>query len=270
MADTQTRKARTLHEKRRRTVKRWGKKLRTSLSNFLGKQSTVGDAPVLDNENFPFLNVLEANWETIRSEAESILQHRENIPTFDEVSPDQARISKDKNWRTYFLFGFRTKLEKNCKQAPRTTQLLQNVPGLQTAWFSILAPGYHIPAHKGVSRGILTAHLGLIIPKKSEQCRMRVVDQTLVWKPGKSFVFCDADDHEVWNDTDEERTILLMQFDRPMKPLGRLVNNSFLALMKLTAFYQVPKQNMSRLEDRFEAAARKANENLEKMNEPSS
>ncbi len=252
-------------KKKHKFIKRTGKKVRDVLSEFLVGQGTVGDLPVFDNEHFPFLKELEDNWEDIRAEAEAILQHRELIPTFDEVSPDQARISKDKNWRTFFLFGFRTLLEKNTKQAPKTAALLSKIPGIQTAWFSILSPGYHIPAHKGVTRGILTAHLGLIIPKDAEKCRIRVEDQTLVWREGKTFVFCDAYDHEVWNDTDEERTILLIQFDRPMRPLGRFVNNAFLAAVKMTAFYKVPKENMGAFEDRFEEATRQANEALEKM-----
>ncbi|MGI9482923.1 MAG: aspartyl/asparaginyl beta-hydroxylase domain-containing protein [Hyphomicrobiales bacterium] len=267
MAQIQAQPTSVYKKKRHRFTKRLGKKLRNRLSSFIGSQSTVEDTPVLKREDFPFLDEFDANWEKIRDEAKQILLHRDDIPTFDEVSPDQARISKEKNWRTYFLYGFRTKLEKNCAQVPYTASLLERVPGLQTAWFSILAPGYHIPAHRGVTRGILTAHVGLIIPKQAENCRLRVEDETLVWRPGKSFVFCDGYDHEVWNDTDEERTILLMQFDRPMKPLGRIISSAFLAMVKFTAFYQVPRENLAKLEDRFEAATRQANENLEIMSE---
>ena len=121
------------------------------------------------------------------------------------------------------------------------------MPNLQTAWFSILGPGYHIPAHRGVSKGIVRAHLGLIIPKEAEKCRMRVGDTINVWRPGEIFVFDDTYEHEVWNDTEEERVILLFDFDRPMRFWGRLVNSTFVRLMKLTAYYQEPKKNMPRL-----------------------
>ena len=153
----------------------------------------------------------------------------------------------------------------NCKHAPVTTRLLEAVPNLQTAWFSILSPGYHIPAHRGVSKGIVRAHLGLIIPKEAEKCRMRVGDTINVWRPGEIFVFDDTYEHEVWNDTEEERVILLFDFDRPMRYWGRMVNKTFIALMKHTAFYQEPKKNLQNWEDRFEAATRRANENLEKL-----
>jgi beta-hydroxylase len=194
-----------------------------------------------------------------------ILKHREAVPLFQDVSPDQMRIAKGNNWRTFILYGFGTKLEKNCRKAPLTTRLLESVPNLQTAWFSILGPGYHIPAHRGVSKGILRSHLGLIIPKEAEKCRLRVDDKIQVWRPGEIFVFDDTYEHEVWNDTDEERVILLFDFDRPMRIWGRLINKTFISLLKLTAYYQEPKKNMQTFEERFEAATRRADQNLEKM-----
>lgn len=252
---------------RRRSVKKYGKKFVRLLADFLGSQSTVGNAPVLDSVHFAFLDSFTENWETIRGEVTGILKHRDAIPGFQDVSPDQKKISKGTNWRTFILFGFGKKLEKNCKQAPVTTRLLEAIPNLQTAWFSILAPGYHIPAHTGVTKGILRAHLGLIIPKDAEKCRLRVGDTINVWHPGEIFVFDDTYEHEVWNDTLEERVILLFDFDRPMRFWGRALNGIVLRLLKLTAFYQEPKKNMAAFEDRFEAATRRANDNLEKLSD---
>ncbi len=244
-----------------------GKRLTRGLAGFLGGQSLVGDTPILDSAQFPFLKSFTGSYPAILAEAREILKHREAIPYFQEVSPDQMRIAKGNNWRTFILFGFGSKLEKNCRQAPVTAALLAAVPNIQSAWFSILGPGYHIPPHRGVTKGILRAHLGLIIPKQAERCRMRVGDTINVWRPGEIFVFDDTYEHEVWNDTDEERVILLFDFDRPMKLWGKLLNRSFLSAMKLTAFYQEPKRNMANFEDRFEAATRRANENIEKLSD---
>jgi aspartyl/asparaginyl beta-hydroxylase (cupin superfamily) len=250
---------------RRKFVKNTGRSLFRGLGSIFSQQSLVGDTPVLDNKHFPFLDSFTENWESIRAEAIEILKHREAIPAFQEVSPDQKKISKGTNWRTFILFGFGKKLEKNCNRAPFTTRLLERVPDLQTAWFSILSPGYHIPAHRGVTKGIIRAHLGLIIPKDAEKCRLRVGHTINVWHPGQIFVFDDTFEHEVWNDTDEERVILLFDFDRPMRLWGRVLNGAFIRMMKMTAFYQEPKKNMEAFEDRFEAATRRANENMEKL-----
>ena len=66
----------------------------------------------------------------------------------------------------------------------------------------------------------------------------------------------------------DERVILLFDIDRPMRFWGRLVNATFLQIMKLTAFYQEPKRNMQTFEQRFEAATRRADQNLEKLSDP--
>ena len=95
------------------------------------------------------------------------------------------------------------------------------------------------------------------------------MDETITaWKEGEIFVFDDTYEHEVWNDTDEERVILLFDFDRPMKFWGRFMNKAFLQIMKLTAFYQDPKKNLQTAEDRLEAAIRQADANMEAMSDP--
>jgi beta-hydroxylase len=251
----------------RRRVKRYGKRLTRWTSAYQSRQSLVPDTPFVDNGHFPFLKEFEDRWEEIQAEVHDVLKLREHIPGFQEVSPDQYRIATAGNWKTLFLYGFGSKLESNCKQAPVTADIIGRAPKIHTAFFSILAPGYHIPAHTGVTKGILRAHLGLIIPKEREKCRIRVGDQFRNWEAGKVFIIDDTYEHEVWNDTGEERVVLLLDFNRPMRLGGRLVNWLLLKLIKLTAFYQEPKKNIQDFETRFEAAAKRANENLEKLSD---
>jgi ornithine lipid ester-linked acyl 2-hydroxylase len=257
----------TFKQRRRKFVKKTGRSVTRALGNFLGRQSLVADRPIITDGEFPFLQSFADHWQAILAEAQAIVKHRDAIPAFHDISPDQHKISKGTNWRTFILFGFGDQLEKNCSQAPVTTRLLANVPNIQTAMFSILSPGFHIRAHRGVSKGILRAHLGLIIPTEAAKCRIRVGDAIKVWRPGEIFVFDDTYEHEVWNDTTEERVILLFDFDRPMRFWGRLVNATFIRLMKMTAFYQEPKKNLETFEDRFEAATKRYNENLEKLSD---
>jgi ornithine lipid ester-linked acyl 2-hydroxylase len=239
----------TLKERRRKFVKRNGKKLFRRLAAIMSADSRVGDTPVLANEHFDALKPFVENWEKIRDEVKVILKHREEIPAFHEISPDQHKISTGKNWRTFILYGFGKRLEKNCAQAPFTAELLAEVPDIQIAMFSILSPGYHIPPHEGVTKGIVRAHLGLIIPTDAEKCWIRVDDQIKVWRPGEIFVFDDTYTHEVYNNTDEERVILLFDFDRPMGWKGRTINKLLLTAMKFSAFYQTPKKRLADAEN---------------------
>lgn len=261
-------KPKHLKNPRRAFVKRNGKKLVRKIASIQSSQSKVPDTPHIPNEHFDFLDAFVDNWETIRDEAREVLKFRDAIPAFQELSPDQYRIATEQNWKTFVLFGFGERLEKNTQLTPKTAEILERVPNLQTAMFSILAPGYHIPAHKGVTKGILRSHIGLIIPKEREKCRIRVDDVITPWKEGEIFVFDDTYEHEVWNDTDEERVILLFDFDRPMKFWGRVLNKSFLNLMKLSAFYKDPKKNLEDAEARLEAAIRQNDANLESMSDP--
>jgi len=266
---TKVEKPKHLKNPRRAFIKKNGKKLMRAVANHQSKTSLVPDAPKVDPDLFEFLTPIRENWEIIRDEAKNVLNYRDQIPGFQEISPDQYRLATEKNWRTFVLFGFGERLEKNSQLAPKTADMLEKVPNIQTAMFSILAPGYHIPAHTGVTKGILRVHLGLIIPKDYEKCRIRVGDTITAWQPGEMFIIDDTYEHEVWNDTDEERVVLLLDFDRPMKWTGKLLNRIMLSAMKRTAFYQDPKKNLEDAEARFEAAIHQNSKNMEAMSDPS-
>lgn len=267
MSDT-VEKPKTLKKPLRSFVKKRGKKLIRWMASFQSRQSKVPDTPVLSNSHFEFMESIEREWETILEEAKAVLSYKDVIPGFQDISPDQYRLAKGANWKTFILFGFGKRLETNTQLTPRTAELLETVPDLQTAMFSILAPGYHIPAHTGVTKGVLRAHLGLIVPREEEKCWIRVDQNIVNWSPGKSFVFDDTYEHEVYNNTDEERVILLFDFDRPMKPFGRWLNKFVLSAIKLTAFYKDPKKNLETAEQKLEEAIRQSEANLEKLSTP--
>jgi aspartyl/asparaginyl beta-hydroxylase (cupin superfamily) len=238
----------------RRSVIRTGKRIFRRCNDFLGRQSLVGDRPVLDNRQFPFLAEFEREWTAILAEVEPVLAQRKIIPAFHEISPDQRKISFDQSWKVLVLYGFGTRSESNCRRFPKTAALLARVPGLQSAWFSIIEPGYHIPAHRGVTKGILRAHLGLRVPQAAERCRMRVGDAVVSWQPGKSFVFDDIYEHEVWNETAEERIILLFDFDRPMRIWGRILNRLLIFTLRLSPYFRDARRNLEAWETRFDKA----------------
>lgn len=255
----------TLNRPFRFFVKETGKKITRWIAGFQARMSLVPNDPYLDKRLFPFLEPFEADWLRIHAELVDVLKHSDDIPGFEEISPDQYKIAQDRKWKTFILYGFGDRLEKNCASAPHTADLLSKVPNIQTAWFSILAPGYHIPAHTGVTKGIIRAHLGLIIPDEKEKCRIRVGDEIRHWNPGEIVVLDDTYDHEVWNDTDQERVVLLFDFNRPMRWPGRALNATLMFLIKFTAFYLEPKKNVQDFEERFEAATRRADQTMEKL-----
>jgi beta-hydroxylase len=74
-----------------------------------------------------------------------------------------------------------------------------------------------------------------------------VVDgETVYWREGESFVFDDSMLHRVSNGTDEERAILLFDFDRPMRWPASALNRIAMALLKRTAYYRDARKNLKR------------------------
>jgi ornithine lipid ester-linked acyl 2-hydroxylase len=217
---------------------RIGKRFRHRVSAVIARSSTVGDTPVYDPKLFPWAAGLEASWEGIRDEVSRLLAREEGIPPLAEISPDHRRIAPPGKWKSFFLIGYGYRLEENCRRCPATAAAVAGIPGLNSAFFSILAPGAHIPRHRGVTKAILTAHLGLVVPARREACRMQVADEMLVWEEGRLLVFDDTDFHEVWNDTDEMRVILLLQFRRPTGWVGRAVGALFLGAVRRSRFVQ--------------------------------
>jgi aspartyl/asparaginyl beta-hydroxylase (cupin superfamily) len=59
----------------------------------------------------------------------------------------------------------------------------------------------------------LICHLPLIVP---ENCgAIRVGNETRPWVEGELLIFDDSMVHEAWNDSDEERVVLLFDIWRP-------------------------------------------------------
>jgi beta-hydroxylase len=110
---------------------------------------------------------------------------------------------------------------------------------------------------------VLRSHLGLIIPKERERCHMEVGEDNVVWETGKCVVFDDFYPHEVWNDTDEERVVLIFDFERPMRLPGRIVAALLSWGIKRTAYFKDAERNLKNWDERLEAAVNTANEMMD-------
>jgi aspartyl/asparaginyl beta-hydroxylase (cupin superfamily) len=217
---------------------RAGRHLMPIVNRAVLRASLVGNAPLYDGGTFPWVAALEKAWPDIRDEATAVLADLNGVPPLADISPDHRDIAPAGKWRSFFLYGYGYREEINCRRCPRTTAALANIPGLNSAFFSVLVPRTHIPAHTGVSKAILTCHLGIRVPARAEACRMRVGDRTVSWRAGEALIFDDTVEHEVLNETDEVRVVLLIQFRRPVRRLGRWTSAAFLWAVRRTRFVQ--------------------------------
>ena len=175
---------------------------------------------------FPFLKSLEDSWEDVLEELNNLLYNEsENQKAY--FQPWHEVEIYEGQWDVYGLYAFGEKIESNCKRCPKTTTLVESIPGMVTAGFSALAPETHIRPHVGYSDKVLRCHLGLITPKPlpdydrratgvltAKTCGMRVGDEFYYWEQGRGFVFDDTELHEAWNWGDRTRFILLIDFKK--------------------------------------------------------
>lgn len=180
------------------------------------------ETPVFNRNLFPWFEQLENNFEAIRSEAENILNQRDDLsPFLDLGEADQVSDylgGQTPNWNAYFFYRHGEKDERHHNDCTETSAALEQLPLVRIAehapeiCFSILTAGTHILPHYGTSNIRSVVHLPLIVP---HDCALKVQDQIIAGKAGECFAFDDTFLHEAWNRGTSSRTILLMDAWNP-------------------------------------------------------
>ena len=226
-------------------------KLQDRLEAAVAAASVHADTPIYDNAGFPWLREIEAGWQEVRAELDQVMVFRDRMPSFHEIIPEVSSITSDADWKTFFLQGIGMDCRENARRCPKTMALLDRVPHAGTAFFSILSPHKHSPAHRGAYNGVLRLHLGLLVPEPRQQCRIRVADQYRDWQEGRALVFDDTFNHEVWNDTEGYRVVLFVDFARPLRKPWDALNRAFLGLGPLAPFLREAGNRQKRWEALF-------------------
>jgi ornithine lipid ester-linked acyl 2-hydroxylase len=207
--------------------------------------SVPPEREIHDNAGFSWVSELERATPAIQRELANVLARREPIPPFQDISPEQAAITQDDRWRTYVLYAYGVRANRNCRECPETAAAVARIPGMKTALFSILSANKHIPAHRGPYKGLLRCHLGLSVPEPAA-CRIRVGTHVTGWQEGRALIFDDTFEHEVWNDGSSPRVVLFIDFMRPMRAPLRWVNQAVLWLIQRSPY---GRQSMRRFSD---------------------
>ena len=237
------------------SFKEWGKfkiirPLFLIIGTLLGKWSIVGDKPIYQKDEFEWTGILEKRWLDIREELDQLLRIHNQLPNLQDIQKEQQVINTDNKWKTFFLYGFGNRADLNCELCPVTASVVENIPGMVTAFFSFLSPRKRIPPHRGIYKGLIRSHLGLIIPGRTGECRMRIANEVVNWEEGKIVVFDDTYEHEVWNDTDQIRVVLLIDTIRPFRfPLSQ-INQLFIKIIANSSFVKRALQNNQKWEER--------------------
>lgn len=176
---------------------------------------------------FPELRRIDRAYEDIRAELLALLPQRAQMPRYHEVDTDlihaSGRHHRDKSWNVFMLYSYGARPAANRARCPRTCTVLDTIPRLSQAFFSILEGGKSIPAHEGPTRSYLRYHLGLKVPAENPPS-IRIVDQHYTWKEGESVLFDDSWEHEIYNQASDLRAVLIVDVLRPLPWPADLLN----------------------------------------------
>lgn len=217
------------------------------------RYSLHGTPAFFDPTDFPWTQQIAALYPGIRAELDSLLPRVESLANFQDLSPEQQALTTDAGWKTFLFLGYGIESEKNRARCPKTAAAIDMIPGASTAFFSILAPGKTLRAHRGPYNGVLRYHLGLRVPASDESCAIRVDTEVRSWTEGGALVFDDTYMHEAWNLTPHWRVVLFVDFLRPLPLIPRLFNQIMMAVIRRTSFVQIAARNQKQWETSFYA-----------------
>jgi len=194
-----------------------------------------GTKAVLDPAEFPELELLRENWQTIRDEGLELVRQNH----FDASKRPGTAGYYDvgfssffkHGWSHFYLNWYGYTHHSARRLCPKTVALLQNVPAVHGAMFAHLPRGAQLTRHADPVAVSLRYHLGLATPN-SDACFINVDGRKLSWRDGEVLMFDETYLHYARNDTDFDRLILMCDVTRPLNPLGTLFNVFYRAITR--------------------------------------
>lgn len=197
------------------------------------------EKPFFDISQKPWKILLEDNYKEILSELKVIIlsQNKNIVPYYNKTL-----ASTPTSWTIFPLIMWGRKNTDNCEKAKYTANFINQIEGVTSCGFSILKPHTKIKPHFGDTNVMYRCHLTLKSSGTIDEIGMRVGNKLITWETGKLFAFCDAHNHEVWNNTNEERWILIIDilredFLKDKQQICKQINATLWWQLKFQKFY---------------------------------
>lgn len=130
--------------------------------------------------------------------------------------PEAEPIARSGSWDVFLLYERGRRHDERCRLFPTVTAILEQQRTIRTlaglVYFSRLAPHSRVAPHRGPTNMRVRAHLGIEIPP---ECGIRVGEVSTTWHTGTCIVFDDSFPHDVWNESDRERIVLVVDLWHP-------------------------------------------------------
>jgi hypothetical protein len=176
-----------------------------------------------EREAFDWVPTVEAAAPAIRDELQALLATgTDGFRPYLQADPNRPRLDDNqlldsRDWSALFLCENGEQSDDVIARCPRAWEAVQAAPlpriaHSPTIMFSLLRAGARIAPHSGVHNVRLTCHLPLVVPPG---CAFRVGNEVRAWEEGKLLIFDDTIEHEAWNDSNEDRIVLIFDIWRP-------------------------------------------------------
>jgi aspartate beta-hydroxylase len=177
--------------------------------------------PWFERSDFDWCDALEAQSEALTQEFVKVVDNEIALRPYVRGSKgggDWSNLADSLEWSSLHLYENGRGQKDALKRYPKTANALTQLPLVECAghcpeaFFSILRAGTQLPAHFGQANYKLTAHLPLIIPP---DCGIKVGGETRNWTLGQCLVFNDTFLHNAWNNSQQDRAVLIFEVWNP-------------------------------------------------------
>lgn len=189
---------------------------------------------IVNRDQFKHLELLEENWQAIAKEAQELYDKG----FFEQTTSIENNSFYDVGFRTFYKYGwskfyctwYGTNLNSAITHCPKTVALLNKIPSVNGAMFTLLPAKSKLTRHLDPVACSFRYHLGLNTPN-SKDCFINVDGRKQSWKDGEAFIFDETCLHYVENNTQDMRLILMCDIERPMNIFGKLFNKVYKCLI---------------------------------------
>ncbi|MCG7549181.1 aspartyl/asparaginyl beta-hydroxylase domain-containing protein [Pseudoalteromonas sp. Of7M-16] len=197
----------------------------------------------VDPSQFKGLAELQDNWQEISKEVNKLY----HLGYFEKTTSKDNLSFYDVGFRTFYKYGwskfyctwYGTTLNSAKDLCPNTIKLLEQIPSVNGAMFTILPAGSKLTRHLDPIACSFRYHLALDTPN-SPDCFINVDGKKQVWRNGEAFIFDETYLHFVENNTDKPRLILMCDIERPLGLFGRVFNRLYKKLVRMMLVPNLP------------------------------
>lgn len=181
---------------------------------------------------------IEDNIENIIKEWEQYVLINGFGKSIDSISKEQSHLNVDKKWKSALLYSYTYYNNSNLEYFPNLRKIIKKYQDkINLVMFSTAEAGKVIPTHKGNNYSVLRMQVGIDI-KEAENCYLRVEDKRINLKERDIFIFDDTFEHELVNESSTHRTVLIIDYFKPLPRFYRWLNKKKIENMKKTDYVQ--------------------------------